>query len=224
MSAKLATISSSRSISGARIPNSPTARDGMMFDATPPSRMMPWIRAVPGRCCRQASTATKSAIRAVSALRPFSGDTAACEARPSNTTRRTAMPRSRSLTLQWPPDPGCEKSAATVSRKTPRSRRSIFPPPFSSAGVPISSMPTWSAGASAAAARNAPTVVIEIRLWPQPCPTSGSASYSARIATAGPGGPTRARNAVASPPSSRSTRWPCFSSSAAMRPTARCSS
>src|SRR5205085_841912 len=101
------------------------------------------------------------------------------------------IPRSLSLTLQLPPAPGCEKSAATVSLKTPLSSRSIFPPPFSSAGVPTSSIPTCRSFALAVAERNAPTIVIEIRLWPQPCPTSGRASYSARSATAGPGGVTR---------------------------------
>ena len=70
-------------MSAARMPKSPTAREGMMFDATPPSRTMPCTRAVVGRCCRQPSTETKSAMSAVNAFRPFSGDTAACDARPS---------------------------------------------------------------------------------------------------------------------------------------------
>ena len=100
MSSNIATISFRASISAARRPKSPTAREGMMFEATPPSRMMPCTRAVDGRCCRQPSTATKSAMRAVSALRPFSGETAAWDAKPSKMTRFTEIPRSLSLTLQ----------------------------------------------------------------------------------------------------------------------------
>ena len=160
-------------------------------------------------------------MSAVSALRPFSGETAACDAKPSKMTRRTVIPRSRSLTAQWASEPGCEYSVATVSRNTPASMRSSFPPPLSSAGVPMSSMPTCRSFACAAARRNPPTLVIAMRLWPQPCPTSGSASYSAMNATDGPGGPTRARNAVSSPPSGRSARWPCLARSVVIRSTAR---
>ena len=221
ISSKCAIISVSCVISAARSPNSPTAREGMMFCATPPSRTIPCTRAVEGRCWRQPSSATKSAMSAVSALRPFSGETAACDAKPSKMTRRTVIPRSRSLTAQWASEPGCEYSVATVSRNTPASMRSSFPPPLSSAGVPMSSMPTCRSFACAAARRNPPTLVIAMRLWPQPCPTSGSASYSAMNATDGPGGPTRARNAVSSPPSGRSARWPCLARSVVIRSTAR---
>ena len=55
--------------------------------------------------------------------------------------------------------------------------RMTLPPPFSSAGVPITTIfPFISDFANAIAA---PIDAGPIRLCPQPCPTSGRASYSA---------------------------------------------
>lgn len=59
-------------------------------------------------------------------------------------------------------------------------------------------------------------------LWPQPCPTPGSASYSAVMTTCGPSSePARARKAVGIPPTPVSRVTPCRASSSATLRTVR---
>ncbi len=85
-----------------------------------------------------------------------------------------------------------------------------MPPPPSSAGVPTRSTVPGSASRCRASARKAPSAPPAMRLCPHACPISGSASYSARMATRGPRAalPMRARNAVGRPPKPRSTATP----------------
>src|SRR5699024_11921580 len=75
----------------------------------------------------------------------------------------------------------------------------------SSAGVPTRVTPPGRGAPPSnrgARARNAPSEDAAITLCPQPCPTPGSASYSAVIATCGPEVrvPSWAVNAVGMPP------------------------
>ncbi len=205
ISAKVRCIASSCSFVAARRPMSHSASSGMMFCAAPPLVMIPCTRVSAGRCCRHPSIATNSRIAAESALRPRCGENAACAATPWKVTRFVTTPSELPPNSQSGSPDGWDDSTATESRKTPASMRSILPPPLSSAGVPISSTPTLSSFARSAASRNAPTFDIAMRLCPQACPISGSASYSASRAIAGPAGPTRARKAVSTPPSFCST-------------------
>src|SRR5699024_11238485 len=75
---------------------------------------------------------------------------------------------------------------------------------------------------SGASARKAPSEEAAITLCPQPCPTPGSASYSAVIATCGPesGSPSWAVKAVGIPAVARVIGIPAASSSAANASTA----
>ena len=93
-----------------------------------------------------------------------------------------------------PPEDGCIIRAKSTSSKAPRSSRWTLPAPPSSAGVPMMETVPSNWSARAVRPRNAATEQVEIRLWPQPWPTPlpsglqpGSASYSARNATRGPG-------------------------------------
>ncbi len=61
-----------------------------------------------------------------------------------------------------------------------------LPLPRSSAGVPRNTTSPAHASRTAASAIAAPTPEAAIVLWPQPCPSPGSASYSARTAIRGP--------------------------------------
>ena len=116
--------------------------------------------------------------------------------------------------------------AASTPSKTPASMSFTLPAPPSSAGVPMTWMrPANGSVPSAASAAPAPTPAVAMTLWPHACPMPGSASYSAMIAIVGPAPMPAivARNAVASPPTPRSTRAPCFSRNSASQPCA-CSS
>src|SRR5207249_832558 len=103
------------------------------------------------------SIATNSRIAAERALRPRSGENAACAATPWKITRFVTTPSELPPNSQSGSPEGCDDSTATESRNTPASIRSIFPPPLSSAGVPTSAMPTPRSFARSAASRNAPT-------------------------------------------------------------------
>ena len=54
----------------------------MMLAAVPPSRMIPWTRAVGRSCWRHRPTEMNSVIIASSALRPFHGSLEACACSP----------------------------------------------------------------------------------------------------------------------------------------------
>src|SRR4051812_11458822 len=143
-------------------------------------------------------------MHAVSALAPAWGAAAACDGTPvySNVSHRLASAvwarRSRSA--------GWNIIAASSPSNAPASSSLILPPPPSSAGVPSSTTSPPVVATTRAAARNAPTAPAAIRLCPHAWPISGSASYSATIATrAPPAVPARARSAVGRPPSPRST-------------------
>src|SRR3990170_1110761 len=89
---------------------------------------------------------------------------------------------------------------------------STLPPPPSSAGVPSTTTFPGTRPATAARPIPAPSAAVQIKLCPQAWPISGSASYSARNATAGPVPlpATSARNAVGRPPIPRwiAKPWP----------------
>ena len=105
-------------------------------------------------------------------------------------------------------DEGWEDRHISTPSKTPASNNLIFPPPPSSAGVPMTTRRPGRFFMLAWTPSPAPKPAMAIRLWPQPWPISGKASYSARTATVGPSPapPSRvARNAVSTPPMPRST-------------------
>jgi hypothetical protein len=99
----------------------------------------------------------------------------------------------------------------STSAKIPALMRWTFPFPASSAGVPMKRIsPAKSRPSTLAATIAAPALDEHIRLWPQPWPISGSASYSPAYAMTGPGRSPRQRatNAVSSPPAGADTSKP----------------
>src|SRR3989304_5962189 len=157
----------------------------MMLGAWPPLVMIPWILTSGRTCWRSALIALKVWITASSALTPCHGSAEAWAAWPgkSKFTRpipnRSAwrMVRSRPWIIM----------AQSTSVKTPPSISFIFPPPPSSAGVPITWMrPLGSCPRTAASAAPAPAPEVAITLWPQAWPSPGSRSYSQRVAVGGP--------------------------------------
>ncbi len=80
-------------------------------------------------------------------------------------------------------------AASTPSQKPLSAMMTLLPalgPCPSSAGVPTTSTSPARSPIALLAAIPAPTAEAAMRLWPQPCPTPGRASYSARTATLGP--------------------------------------
>src|SRR5215831_18893308 len=182
---------------------------------------MPCTRSVGRMCWRRSPIADCAITRASAAFTPSSGAAEACDALPWKCASNSANARvggSRTSS-----GAGCAIIAACTPAKAPRSRSMILPPPLSSAGVPktLTVRPTWSA--TRAAARPAPTASAAITLWPHACPISGSASYSAQMATCRGPEPARATNAVGRSQTPRSTRKPPASRTSAIQPTA-CSS
>src|SRR5690349_23656368 len=119
---------------------------------------------------------------------------------------------------------GCTIIAAWTPAKAPRSSSRIFPPPFSSAGVPTTVTVRPTSSAMRARARPAPTALAAITLCPHAWPISGRQSYSAHTATCSGPEPARARNAVGRSQMPRSTRKPPASSSSPIHAAARSSS
>ena len=72
---------------------------------------------------------------------------------------------------------------AAMSSNVPALSSNAFPPPASSAGVPISATVRPSSSATSANASAVPTADAAMMLWPQACPMPGSASYSAQMPT-----------------------------------------
>src|SRR6266850_1719857 len=182
----------------------------MMFAWSPPFVITPWMRASVWICWRMASSALKSEMTALSALTPRHGHDEACAAWPKNSTFTLMMPRLGRHTCV-PQRPWIIMAASTPS-KTPASISFTLPAPPSSAGVPMTWMrPANGSVPSAARAAPAPTPAVAMTLWPHAWPMPGSASYSAMMAIVGPAPEPGivARNAVASPPTPRSTRAPC---------------
>ena len=66
--------------------NQAEVRSGMMLAAVPPSRMIPWTRAVGWSCWRHSPTEVNSRISASSAFLPRHGSDEACDWRPVKTT------------------------------------------------------------------------------------------------------------------------------------------
>src|SRR5215468_2468050 len=159
-------------------------------------------------------------MTAFSALTPRQGQDEACVALPWNSALALMMPSDGRHT-RVPPRPWIIMAAST-SRKTPASINRTLPAPPSSAGVPI----TWisptngSVPSATANAAPAPVPAVAMTLWPHACPMPGSASYSAMIATRGPGPVPGmvARNAVGRPPTPRSTWSPRFSRKSVSQP------
>ena len=152
---------------------------------------------------------TNAATIASSAFSPASGLAAACAALPSNSTsssRQASANATAVLRL-----PGCTMIAQSSPSNAPRAAMYTFPPAASSAGVPITiSVPPVSSSSGLSAIPAAHDAV-PMMLCPQPCPTPGSASYSARIATRGAPEPAVARKAVAISQMPRSTANPLAS-------------
>ena len=124
-------------------------------------------------------------------MTPRSGAVTAWEDFPSNTTWIDWQARE----VVWTRNsvPGWTIKAASSPRKIPSFTIRALPPTVSSAGS--ADDPDRRPGAGRGAGRGpsaAPRADAAIRLCPQPCPTSGSASYSARIAMLGPGFPPSA--------------------------------
>ena len=112
--------------------NQADVRSGMMFAAVPPSRMMPWTRAVGGSCWRHSPTELKSRIIASSAFLPVHGSDDACAWRPWNTTS-TSSDASGWLST-WLRSHGWYSSAASRPSNRPSSIIVCLPLPRSSAG------------------------------------------------------------------------------------------
>src|SRR5262249_9467397 len=93
-------------------------------------------------------------------------------------------------------------------------------PPAGGVPTPWISPATGSVPSATANAAPAPVPAVAMTLWPHACPIPGNASYSAMIATRGPGPVPGmvARNAVGSPPTPRSTRSPRFSRKSVSQP------
>ncbi len=150
-----------------------------MFAASPPCVTMPWMRASRRMCCRSCATDWYAVTSASSAFTPCSGNTDACTALPRYSTSTCATPNIGASTMSAGAE--CAIIATSMSSKQPARIIVILPPYSSSAGVPRMTMrasPGSSARVSAAAA---PTPTVAMRLWPQACPISGSASYSAQM-------------------------------------------
>ncbi len=106
--------------------------------------------------------------------------------------------------------------AAWVPSKSPCRRRSIFPPPLSSAGVPRSRTVIPSSAATGASPVKAASALAAMMLWPQACPIPGRASYSAQRVTTSSPVPISARTAVGKSPNPWVIRAPAtFRSSSA---------
>ena len=134
--------------------NHAVVRSGMMFAAVPPSRMIPWTRAVGRSCWRQSPTELNSRIIASSALRPFHGSDEACACRPWNTTS-TSSDASGQLST-WLRSQGWYISAASRPSISPSSIMICLPLPRSSAGVPRKTISPGSSSAIEASAIAAP--------------------------------------------------------------------
>ena len=119
--------------------------------------------------------------------------------------------------------PGCSITVAAMSSNVPALSSNTFPPPASSAGVPSSTTVSPSSSATSASASAVPTAEAAMMLWPQACPISGSASYSAQMPiTSGPL-PKSARNAVSNPPGAAVISNPYSATSACVLAQLRCS-
>ncbi len=142
------------------------------------------------------------------AFTPSHGSAEAWEALPENSKVPRTMP-SRSWWSRVRSKPWIIMAQST-SRKTPPLISFTFPPPPSSAGVPMTWMrPFGSWARTAARAAPAPTPDVAITLCPQAWPMPGSASYSHRIAMVGPSPVSMVpRNAVSTPPTPFSTLKP----------------
>lgn len=92
-------------------------------------------------------------------------------------------------------------SEISTTLYAPFSINFLFPPPFSSAGVPSNcarpGMPYFFSRADRA--KNAATLLVVMRLWPQACPIPGRASYSALKLISGPPEPQVASKEVSRP-------------------------
>ena len=110
-----------------------------------------------------------------------------------------------------------------MSSNVPALSSNAFPPPASSAGVPISATVRPSSSATSANASAVPTADAAMMLWPQACPISGNASYSAQMPTTSGPLPKSARNAVSKPPGAAVISNPCSATSACVFAQLRCS-
>src|SRR5207245_1514331 len=81
------------------------------------------------------------------------------------------------------PEVGWIIIAVSTPSNPPARRSATFPPPPSSAGVPIAASVPGSESRTDWTPTAAAVPIMAMRLCPQPWPSSGSASYSARIAT-----------------------------------------
>ena len=206
--------------------NQARVRSGMMFAAVPPSWMIPWTRTSVGSCCRHSPTELNSRIIASRAFLPRHGSAAACACSPWNTISTSSEASGNEPT--WLRSQGWKRSAASTPSKRPSSIMNCLPLPRSSAGVPRKTISPAISSARAARPIAAPTPLAAIVLWPQPWPSPGSASYSARTAIRGPSPPRPprrvARIAVARRPAGCSTSKPCLRRVSATQAAAWCSS
>ena len=113
------------------------------------------------------------------AFRPFHGSAAAWACSPWKITSTSSDASGCDST--WLRSHGWNISAASIPANRPSSIIHCLPLPRSSAGVPRNTISPGSSSATEARAIAAPTPEAAIVLWPQPWPSPGSASYSARI-------------------------------------------
>ena len=181
----------------------------MMLAAVPPSMTMPWTRASGRSCWRQRPIELKSITSASSALRPFHGFGGGVRLRAGEVD--VDVDARERLRLDVRAVTRVEEQGRVEPVEEAVVEHELLARPRSSAGVPRKTIsPAEVRGATAASAIAAPTPLAAIVLWPQPWPSPGSASYSARTPMRGPlrcrAPPVkRPRTAVSSRPAGCST-------------------
>jgi hypothetical protein len=216
--------SASRGAVVSRNSTSTTLCGGMMLVTSPPCATIALTRARLDSCWRNSPIATRDSVAASPALTPWWGATAACDARPVKVARNRSTACELTPTADRSgPEAGCTISDRALSSHAPASRRSTFPPPCSSAGVPSSTTRSPSSSATAASPIAAPTPAAAIMLCPQACPIPGSASYSAHSVTVRSPSPATASTAVGRPDAPTVTAKPAARRTSATRAAARCS-
>lgn len=162
---------------------------------------------------------------ASSALIPAQGAADPCEALPVKTASKADV--ARQVPYDKPADPGGRSASAGVgwiinAASTPANAPALisftFPAPPSSAGQP-SRRTRPRIGLCLRLATQLIKAAMEetaMRLWPQPCPIPGRASYSAQKVTRQPPAPYSARKDVSNPKACRTTGMPFASKNAVM--------
>ncbi len=155
-----------------------------MFAALPPSNITPWTLESLLICSLSALILFIVQIAPSKALIPFSGALAACAVLPKN---------SNWIGYKAIEDPlflysfdGWATRAISILSKAPCSAKVTFAPLVSSAGVPNTTTVPPISSIICFNVIPAPVLIVPNKLWPQPWPIPGNASYSDKYATVKP--------------------------------------